>query len=50
MVGRTIDLETWRRREHFLLFRDYEKPHFSITAAVDVSACYAASRGEGTSR
>lgn len=46
----SIDLETWRRREHFLLFRDYEKPHFSITAVVDVSACYAASRGgEGTS-
>lgn len=48
-MGRTIDLETWRRREHFLLFREYERPHFSTTAAVDVSACYAASRGEGTS-
>jgi chloramphenicol O-acetyltransferase type A len=49
-VGRTIDLETWRRREHFLLFRDYDRPHFSITATVDVSACYAASRGgEGAS-
>jgi chloramphenicol O-acetyltransferase type A len=49
-VGRYIDLETWRRREHFLLFRDYDRPHFSITAAVDVSACYAASRGgEGAS-
>lgn len=45
-MGRIIDLDTWRRREHFLLFRDYEKPHFSLTAAVDVSACYAASRGE----
>lgn len=45
-MGRTIDLETWRRREHFLLFRDYDRPHFSITAAVDVSACYAASRGD----
>lgn len=44
-----IDLETWARREHFLLFRDFEKPHFSITATVDVSACYAASRGEGAS-
>jgi chloramphenicol O-acetyltransferase type A len=45
-----IDLDTWRRREHFLLFREYDRPHFSITAAVDVSACYAASRGaEGAS-
>lgn len=49
-MSRTIDLDTWRRREHFLLFRDYDRPHFSITAAVDVSACYEASRGgEGTS-
>ncbi len=48
-MGRTIDLDTWARREHFLLFRDFEKPHFSITATVDVSACYAASRGEGGS-
>jgi chloramphenicol O-acetyltransferase type A len=47
-VGRIIDLDSWRRREHFLLFRDYDRPHFSITAAVDVSAVYAASR-EGTS-
>jgi chloramphenicol O-acetyltransferase type A len=45
-VGRTIDLDTWKRREHFRLFRDYDRPHFSITAAVDVSACYAASRGD----
>ncbi len=49
-MGRTIDLETWSRREHFRLFRDYDRPHFSTTAAVDVSACYAASRGaEGAS-
>lgn len=49
-MGRYIDLEGWRRREHFLLFRDYDRPHFSITAAVDVSACYTASRGsEGAS-
>ena len=49
-MGRTIDLEAWRRREHFLLFRGYDRPHFSIAAAVDVSAVYAASRGgEGAS-
>lgn len=48
-MGRYIDVDEWRRREHFLLFRGYDRPHFSTTAAVDVSACYAASRGgEGT--
>jgi chloramphenicol O-acetyltransferase type A len=49
-MGNYIDQDGWRRREHFLLFRDYDRPHFTITAAVDVSACYAASRGgEGPS-
>lgn len=49
-MGRYIDLDEWRRREHFLLFRGYDRPHFSTTAAVDVSACYASSRGaEGPS-
>lgn len=49
-MGRYIDMDGWRRREHFLLFREYDRPHFSTTAAVDVSAFYAASRGgEGAS-
>ena len=48
-MGRNIDLDTWARREHFRLFRDFEKPHFSVTATVDVSACYAATRDEGGS-
>jgi len=49
-MGRYVDLEGWRRRPHFLLFRDYERPHFSVTAPVDASALYAASReSEGTS-
>ncbi|HEU0016048.1 MAG TPA: CatA-like O-acetyltransferase [Longimicrobium sp.] len=41
-----IDLESWTRREHFRLFRAYERPHFSVTVPVDVSALYASSRGE----
>jgi chloramphenicol O-acetyltransferase type A len=48
-VGRYIDLDEWTRREHFAWFRKYEKPHFSIAAEVDVSACYAAARGDGAS-
>ena len=48
-MGRYIDLDEWRRREHFGWFREYEKPHFSIAAEVDVSACYAALRDEEAS-
>ena len=43
-MGHYIDLDRWSRRSHFLLFRDYDRPHFSITADVDVSRLYAASR------
>lgn len=43
-VGHYIDLDRWSRRSHFLLFRGYDRPHFSVTAEVDVSALYAASR------
>lgn len=32
-----IDLETWERRKHYLLFKDYLNPYFSITAPVDVT-------------
>lgn len=45
-MGGYIDLDGWKRREHFHLFRDFDRPYFSTTAAVDVSACYAATRGE----
>ncbi len=48
-VGRYVDVDTWKRREHFHLFRGYDQPHFSTTAAVDVTAAYTASRDEGTS-
>lgn len=44
-MGRYVDLDTWKRREHFFLFRGYDRPHFSTTAAIDATACYAGSRG-----
>ena len=35
---RHINLETWPRREHFLTFRDWDYPHFSMCANVDLTA------------
>ncbi len=32
-----LDLERWKRRQHFELFRHYEKPWFNICADVDVT-------------
>jgi chloramphenicol O-acetyltransferase type A len=36
-----LDLEGWKRRQHFEFFRRYEKPWFNICADVDVSALVA---------
>jgi len=36
-----LDLEGWKRRQHFEFFRHYEKPWFNICADVDVSALVA---------
>lgn len=42
-----LDLDAWHRRHHFALYRDYEHPHFSVSAEVDATALYEASRREG---
>lgn len=36
--GREIDPETWARAPQFRLFSTYERPHFCITARLDVTA------------
>ncbi len=36
-----LDLEGWKRRQHFEFFRHYEKPWFNICADVDVTALVA---------
>ena len=35
---RTLDLETWPRREQYEMFKDYGFPYFSITAEMDITA------------
>ncbi len=42
-AGHYLDLDRWSRRAHFRLFGDYDRPHFSVTVEVDVSALYRAS-------
>jgi hypothetical protein len=34
----TIDLETWPRRGHFELFRDWDYPHLDVCADIDPTA------------
>lgn len=46
-MGGLIDLNTWKRRDHYLWFRNYEQPFFSVTVDVDVTAAWTASRKRG---
>lgn len=43
-----IDLSTWKRRDHYVWFRNYEQPFFSVTVDVDVTTVWNASRKRGT--
>ncbi len=46
---RYLDLESWPRRETFELYRRFDYPHFQLTAAVDITAAYAARQEQGFS-
>lgn len=44
-----IDLNTWKRREHFEFFQTFEEPFFGITTSIDVTRAYARTKSEGIS-
>ncbi len=35
---KTIDLDLWKRREHFALFRTYKQPFFNVCLELDLTA------------
>jgi chloramphenicol O-acetyltransferase type A len=45
--GRAIDLKRWKRRDHFLLYRKYPHPFFSVCVEVDVTRLWNASHVAG---
>lgn len=46
---RTIDLETWPRREHYKFLSSWDYPHFNMCANVELSEFYAAVKHRGIS-
>jgi chloramphenicol O-acetyltransferase type A len=46
-VSGPIDLGAWKRRDHYLWFRKYDRPFFSVTIDVDVTAAWNKSRKPG---
>ncbi len=45
----TIDLNTWSRREHFEFFKEFNHPHYSICANVDLTQLYPFIKAHGYS-
>lgn len=46
---RTIDLQSWPRRQHFEFFSAFDHPHFGMTANVDLSRFYPVIKQRGYS-
>jgi len=44
-----IDLSTWKRREHFEVFKDFDEPLFGITVRVECSEAYKKAKEYGYS-
>jgi chloramphenicol O-acetyltransferase type A len=42
-----IDISTWKRREHFEVFRNFDEPLFGITVRVECSAAYRKAKNLG---
>jgi chloramphenicol O-acetyltransferase type A len=47
VAGGWIDLTTWKRRDHYRLFRRYAQPCFSVTVDVDVTRVWKLCRKPG---
>jgi chloramphenicol O-acetyltransferase type A len=48
-TGRTVDLADWARADQFRFFRTYGKPHYAVTARIDVTRLLAARKAQGVS-
>ncbi|WP_320053757.1 chloramphenicol acetyltransferase [uncultured Acetobacteroides sp.] len=46
---RTIDINSWKRREHFRFFSKMASPFFGVVTEVDCTRCYDSARASGRS-
>jgi chloramphenicol O-acetyltransferase type A len=44
-----LDIENWKRREHFHFFRQFDEPFFGVCVKVDCTIAYAQSKEKGYS-
>tara|TARA_R110002051_G_scaffold124451_1_gene197637 strand:- start:30022 stop:30645 length:624 start_codon:yes stop_codon:yes gene_type:complete len=45
----TIDVDSWKRKEHFEFFQSFEEPYFGSTTNVDVTKAYTFAKSKGIS-
>lgn len=43
---KTINIETWKRRDHFKLFSQFEEPFFGVVVSIDCTNAYANAKAE----
>lgn len=48
-MKKQIDISTWKRREHFEVFRNFDEPLFGITVRVECSSAYKKAKEAGYS-
>ena len=44
-----IDIDTWKRKEHFLFFSKFEEPFFGVTVKMDCTTAYQKAKVKGVS-
>ena len=49
MSSYILDINTWKRKDHFHFFRRFEEPFFGVTVNVDCTHAYKAAREKGIS-
>lgn len=48
-MRKSINLETWARRDHFNFFKQFEEPFFGLTVNIDCTHAYADAKEQGAS-
>ncbi|MBB6498469.1 chloramphenicol acetyltransferase [Pedobacter cryoconitis] len=48
-MKRELDINTWKRKEHFHFFKQFEEPFFGVTVKIDCSEAYRIAKQAGQS-
>jgi chloramphenicol O-acetyltransferase type A len=48
-MQRSLNIETWYRRDHFQFFKQFEEPFFGVTVSIDCTIAYDRAKEAGTS-